>query len=181
MLCTGCYRALRPAPDRLLPGGLLLVAAFEHVGPARRLIHHLKYRGLLQYGDLVASALAPRVPRMPLVPVPRALTRRIRYGVDPAGVIADRLAGLIDVPVLHLLEAPLHSKRRAGRDHRRPVTPFRLRRPAPAPVAIVDDVVTSGATMLRARDSIGASAVHVAVAANAVPAVSWPSRFGFGR
>lgn len=179
ILCADCMRRMRPAADRLLPGGLRLIAAFEHVGPARALVHHLKYRGLVQYGDLVASVLVPRLPRVPLVPVPRALTRRIRYGVDPARILADRLAAEMGVPVLPLLETPIHSRRRAGRDHRRPVATFRLRRLPAVPVAIVDDVVTTGATMLGACRSIGASRVHAAVAANAVSAISQATRFGF--
>ncbi|MBW3666959.1 MAG: hypothetical protein KY394_05120, partial [Actinobacteria bacterium] len=70
-LCQRCRLSLRPAPERLLPGGIRLVSAFEHTGAARELIHHLKYRGITGYADLVAALLAPRIPRLPLVPVPR--------------------------------------------------------------------------------------------------------------
>ncbi len=168
LLCACCRRQLRVASDRLLPGGVRLVAAFEHSGPARTLIHHFKYRGLGGYADLAASVLAERLPRLPLVPVPRARTRRIRYGVDPAHALADRLADRLDVPVLPILQPPLHRQRRAGGDHSRVVTGFGLARVLDEPVLVVDDVVTTGATMLSAIASIGENHVRAAVAANAV-------------
>lgn len=172
LLCAECRQRLRPAADRLLPGGFRLLAAFEHSGPAKTLIHHFKYRGLTEYADLAASMLAKRLPPLPLVPVPRALTRRVRYSVDPARVLADRLAHYLGVPVLPLLQPPLHKQRRAGGDHSRAVTGFRLRQVPKGPVLVVDDVVTTGATLLSAITSIGESRVRAAVAANAVPGVS---------
>ncbi|MEE9178555.1 MAG: hypothetical protein V3U46_09010 [Acidimicrobiia bacterium] len=169
LICARCRQQIRLASDRLLPGGVRLVAAFEHSGPAKTLIHHFKYRGLAGYADLAASVLAERLPQLPLVPVPRARTRRIRYGIDPARALADRLAHHLGVPVLSLLQPPLHRQRRAGGDHSRGVTGFRLRHTPEGPVLVVDDVVTTGATMLSAITSIGENHVRAAVAANAVP------------
>lgn len=171
-ICAACRRKLRPASDRILPGGVRLVAAFQHSGPAVTLVHHLKYRGLVGYADVVASMLAGRLPTLPLVPVPRALTRRLRYGVDPARSIADRLAVKLGVQVFPLLADPVHRRRRAGGDHRRAVPGFRLREIPRGPVIVVDDVVTTGATLLSAISSIGDSNVHTATAANAVTGVS---------
>ena len=171
-ICAACRRRLRHASDRILPGGVRLVAAFQHSGPAITLVHNFKYRGLVGYADLAASMLAERLPALPLVPVPRALTRRLRYGVDPARCIADRLATRLGVPVLPFLAGPLHRRRRAGGDHARPVAGFRLREVPRGPVIVVDDVVTTGATLSSAIASIGVSNVHTATAANAVPGVS---------
>ncbi len=169
LICARCRQQIRLASDRLLPGGVRLVAAFEHSGPAKTLMHHFKYRGLTGYADLAASVLAERLPQLPLVPVPRARTRRIRYGIDPARALADRLAHHLGVPVLSLLQPPLHRQRRAGGDHSRVVTGFRLRHTPEGPVLVVDDVVTTGATMLSAITSIGEKHVRAVVAANAVP------------
>lgn len=163
---------MRLASERILPGGLRLIAAFDHSGPARRLVHHFKYRGLPQYGHLVAAVVAGRVPRLPLVPVPRALSRRLRYGVDPALSLAQSLSQVMGVPVLRLLQAPLHSPRRAGGDHNRLVAPFLLRAEPPGPVVLVDDVVTSGATLVGAARVLGEWKARTAVAANAVPLTS---------
>jgi predicted amidophosphoribosyltransferase len=163
---------LRPAPDRLLPGGLRLVSAFEHDGPAKALIHGLKYRGVLGYERLVARIVAPRLPRLPLVPIPRSLSRRLAYGVDGAAVIADAIAADLEVPVLRLLHPPIHHTRRAGGDHRRPVAGFALTTRPSVPVILVDDVVTTGATLVAATVSLGQGMVSLAVAANVVPVVS---------
>src|SRR5918994_5908572 len=128
-LCTVCRASLRPAADRILGDGLRLVAAFEHNGAAQTLIHHLKYRGLTGYADMVSRMLSSRLPRVPLVPVPRAVSRKLKYGVDPAFVIAGALGKQLQAPVIRALAPPLHAPRRAGRDHSRDVPPFRLRSP----------------------------------------------------
>lgn len=168
-VCRDCRLTLRPAPDRLLGEGVRLIAAFEHTGAARELVLHLKYRGLTDYADLVAALLAPRLPVLPLVPVPRALSRRVRYGIDPSRVLAAKISALIGAPVVHLLEPPLHSRRRAGGNHRREVPPFRIRRRVPGAVLLVDDVVTTGATLESAVSSLGSDQVRSVIAANAVP------------
>jgi predicted amidophosphoribosyltransferase len=159
---------MRPAADRLLPGGLRLHAAFEHDGPAKTLVHHLKYRGVTTYADVVADILAERIPRIPLVPVPRALSRRLKYGIDPARVITAALGERLQLPVFDVLVAPLHAPRRAGRDHSRSVRGFPMRSPLRFPVVIVDDVVTTGSTVSAAIDAIGLDLVGAVAAANVV-------------
>jgi predicted amidophosphoribosyltransferase len=185
MLCQGCYRItsrailcddcrarLRPAPERLLRGGIRVIGAFEHTGPARTLSHHLKYRGIISYAELVATVLAERVPRSPLVPLPRARSRWAKYGIDPAEVLARSLAKRIGVPVYRLLRAPIHAPRRAGGNHDRPVAHPELRKRTLEKVLLVDDVMTTGATLEAAVSVLGASHVQAAVVANAVPAMS---------
>jgi predicted amidophosphoribosyltransferase len=149
-----------------------LVSVFEHDGAAQRLMHLLKYRGVAEFAELAAQLLESRVPSLPLVPVPRAMTRRLKYGVDPARVIASRLGRRIGAPVVPALVAELHTRRRAGRDHRRAVRPFRARAMAYPEVVVVDDVVTTGATMAAAIEALGPERVRMAVAANSVSGVS---------
>lgn len=156
------------------------MAAFEHIGPAKTLVHRLKYQGIAGYPAMVADALASRIPALPIVPVPRAITRRMRYGIDPTGEIARSLGRLIGVPVLDLLESPLHSRRRAGRNHATSVARFRPRGLSPYPVMVLDDVVTTGTTILSAAESIGGERVALAVAANVVSSLRRPTRGGFG-
>lgn len=171
-VCGLCLGTIRPASDRLLDGGLPVVAAFEHDGAAKTLIHHLKYRGVVEGAELAAEALAGRLPRLPLVPVPRAMSRRLKYGVDPARELAVALGRRLEVPVYPALVSPLHSPRRAGRDHSRGVPPFRVRREPPDHVIVVDDVVTTGATALAAVDALGADRVRMIAAASVVPRLS---------
>lgn len=135
-------------------------------------MHLLKYRGIGDCAEMAAELLEQRVPRLPLVPVPRALTRRLKYGVEPARVIAEALAHRIGVPVTTALVPPLHRGRRAGRDHGRPVGPFRIRSLRYPEVVVVDDVVTTGATMAAGIEALGRERVRAAVAANNVPGLS---------
>ena len=171
-ICEHCRALLRPAPDRVLSPGVRLLSGFEHSGPARILIHQLKYRGITAYADLIAGMVAPRLLPLPLVPIPRAWTRRARYGVDPAMVLARAIAKVTRVPVRTALVTPIHTTKRAGGDHRRPVLPFRLKVMPASQVVLVDDVVTTGATLEMAIAVLGAERVALAVAANAAPAVS---------
>lgn len=171
-LCDRCRAGLRPAPERVLAGSVRLVSAFEHSGPARTLIHHLKYRGVLEYADFVAQILAPRMPRLPLVPIPRVWSRYLRYGVDPARELARRISRMQDLPVWDVFNRPLHHPRRAGGDHGQVPMRLTLKVRPTTPVIVVDDVVTSGATLDRAIDSIGRAWVSLAVAANAATTVS---------
>lgn len=149
-----------------------MIAAFAHIGPARRLAHNLKYKGLTGYADLVAAVLAPRLAHAPLVPVPRVPTRRLKYGVDPALELAMSLSRLTGAPVVRALSPPLHAPRRAGGDHRRRVARPRLRDTTLEKLVLVDDVVTTGATLEAVVSVLGHERVLVAAAANAVPAVS---------
>jgi predicted amidophosphoribosyltransferase len=173
-LCPRCRADLRPAGERILDGGIRLVAAFHHEGVARELVHGLKYRGLTPFADLVTEVVASRVPRFPIVPVPRAWSRRVLYGVDPAREIGLRLARALDVPLWDLLSAPLHGSRRAGGDHSRPAPELRGRRIPECRLVLVDDVVTTGATVRSAVEALGLSRLTLVVAANVADMVSSP-------
>lgn len=171
-LCDTCVATLRPAPDRLLPGGIRVVAPFEHEGAARCLVHLLKYQGVVHFARLVADLVESRLPELPLMPIPRAWSRRIKYGVDPALVIARELSARTGQPVIQALRSPIHTRRRAGGDHHQRVATFGVREHPPVPVILVDDVVTTGGTILAAVGALGSQRVALAAAANVVPEVT---------
>lgn len=171
-LCATCRSSLRPTPDRLLAGGVRVIAAFDHDGAARRLVHLLKYGGVLVFAEMAAECLVDRIPRLPLVPIPRAVSRRMRYGVDPALEIARAISRRTSLPVVSALAPRLHTGRRAGRRHRGPSSRFRVRTTPDTEVVLVDDVLTTGATVVEALVSLGPGRVRMGAVANSATRVS---------
>jgi predicted amidophosphoribosyltransferase len=167
-VCGQCADALKRAPERLLARNLRTQAAFLHAGPARAIVHNFKYRGIARAGGFLAESMAPLVPEnCTLVPLPRVDWRLLRYGVDPAPELARLLGDLTGQPVSQLLAVPVVSpgQARRSRSDRRPPM-FMLRKPAPGPLVLVDDVVTTGKTLESAHRLFG-SAVVMALTATA--------------
>ncbi len=169
-LCCVCERDLVVASDRAL-GDVVVGAAFQHTGTAVRLVHNLKYRRCIAAGHFLAAAMAERVPgdASVLVPVVRSRVRRVSHGVDQAVVLADAVSVLTGLEVIPgALEAPLWWKRRAGasRDARRAIA-FRATTTLPDGVVLVDDVLTSGATVLSGGRAIAPTKFTVLVATTA--------------
>jgi predicted amidophosphoribosyltransferase len=163
-LCELCSANLNPAPDRLLDGGLLVRSVFRHEGPARDLVHQFKYRGSDRAGWMLARGLARLIPDGALlVPVPRSSWRHLRYGLDPAPDLARRLRVLNGCEVISALAAPALAHRQAGRK-RSDRQPPRLRVTSPPPaesVIIIDDVLTTGRTLISAHFALRSAGIRV--------------------
>lgn len=131
-------------------------SAFVHEGPARQAVLRGKYRAA-PAGE-IGRVLAPLLPAdtAALVPIPRVVARRWRYGVDPALEIARSIAGVTGLPVVAALRAPVWVHRRAGsRGVRHGIPRFTLIRPVPPGAVLIDDVFTTGATLLAAAGVTG--------------------------
>lgn len=162
-VCPDCRAALRPGGDRLVAGRLLVRSAWLHDGPARALVHRLKYEGLLAAAVPLAVPLVAVLPpeTSALVPVPRATWRRVRLGVDPGLELARALSGLAGIPVVRALRPPLAAPRHAGRDRGSRSAPvFARRSPVPDGAVLVDDVLTTGRTLVGALAALGGGVRH---------------------
>ena len=171
VLCGGCRNRFRPAPDRMLASGLGVFPAFVHDGPARRLVHRLKYEGFVEAALLLAGPMAERLPRgtRVLVPVPRVRWRRFRYGIDPAAALASALSSRTGIPTVDALSPAWFGPVHAGRRRERRAPPRMGRRaPVGAGAVLVDDVVTTGVTLEQAVVTLGGGAFGAVTATSAV-------------
>ncbi|MFQ5966386.1 MAG: ComF family protein [Acidimicrobiia bacterium] len=168
-VCGPCRRSLRRASARTLPNGLLVLSAYRHEGAARTLVRRLKYQGIEAAADLLAPNMAAGLQGVSaLVPVPRVLIRRVRYGIDQSDCLARALGTLTGLPVLRLLRAPLWTPPRAGRNQSAFGPVLAARATGELALALVDDVVTTGATLVSA---VGALSVSPIVAVTATSAL----------
>jgi len=154
-LCPRCAAALGVArPARVAVAGAdwaLAAAPYERLaGP---LVAALKFRGRIVLAAPIAASLAtaagPLLAGATLVPVPAAPRRRRRRGFDPAEEIARALARATARPLAGCLRRA-DGPRQVGRDRReRLASPpqVRARGAVPERAVLVDDVVTTGATL----------------------------------
>ncbi|MFF8773500.1 ComF family protein [Kitasatospora sp. NPDC015120] len=193
-LCPDCRDALAadlPAPSAALPWAH---AAAPYDGPVRRLLLAHKERGALRLagplGEALAravrSAVGPQGGRAPLllVPVPSARAAVRARGHDPtlrlatAATRALRREGL-DVRVAALLRHTRPVADQAGlpaAERRRnlhgalTVRPLAHRRPAGLRTVLVDDLVTTGASLAEAARALSAAGLPPGAAATVAAA-----------
>jgi predicted amidophosphoribosyltransferase len=153
--------------DRLLSFGVAR-SGFVHEGAARVLVHRLKYEAVPSAGRLLATeGMAHLVPHdaAALIPIPRTRWRAIRYGVDPAMLLAEQLADLTGLPLAKSLTPALFGRRHAGRVvSQRDVPAFGARDIAPARAVLIDDVLTTGITLETAAAALGGAVVAAVTA-----------------
>lgn len=158
---------------------LVAVTTYKEAVLIRKALHRLKYRGLAVYAEPLGGLMATLSPHLqvPAVdvfcPVPLHWSRRLWRGFNQAELLARPLAREVRVPVVSLLRRQrggqqvgrsAEERREAWRDA------FVAPGPVPAHVVLVDDVVTTGATVLACASALraaGAERVSVACLAYA--------------
>lgn len=152
-------------------------APLPYAGAGRRLVAALKFSRLLIVAELGAALISSRAPPQALagviVPVPGAPLRTLGRGFDPAWELAAALSGLTGSAVSPVLQRR-DLRHQRGRSRRARLTDppvVTAAGAAPGIALLVDDVVTTGATIdacARALRVAGAARVF-AVAIAAVP------------
>ena len=174
VLCRRCRFSLASAKAQVGDGGVLAPLRFE--GVAREVVHGLKYRNRRAVAKVLAALMVRRlhVGRVDVVTwAPTSASRSRTRGYDQAELLARAVAHELGVPCRRLQyrshgpSQTWHTRAERLNDPQfraRPVSPH-LR------VLLVDDVVTTGATLCAARDALlGAGIAEVVcVAAAATP------------
>ena len=156
-LCRGCRGLLqRLATEPVLLCGVRVWAPLAYSGPARDLVGALKFRGAIGVADAMAAQIAANAPRgllrgSTLVPVPLHPRRLRSRGYNQAAAIADALARRTGLELADRLVRTGPPATQVGR-HRAdrqagPAGSIDIQAEAPERVLLVDDVVTTGATL----------------------------------
>jgi ComF family protein len=148
--CADCLNA-RPAFEAVR-------SAYTFEGPARALVHALKYHGVSAVTDLMAEPMMSRLAEWDIqidtiVPVPMATMRKRRRGYNQAELLAGAIARATGIPV----KTRLIQKRAGPSQVEQPSEVARRqnaaqsysagREAADGSVLLIDDAMTTGATL----------------------------------
>ncbi len=181
LLCSACREGLRAfRTDRFLYLGLY--------GRLGGLVRALKYGGRWGLAPLLAEALALGVEEAGwalrgVTAVPTLLPRLLRRGYNPPDLLAQALAARLGLPYRPVLYRARYAPSRPsvgakGRAYL-PEGLFRPKERVEGAWLLVDDVLTSGATFLRAEEALlqaGAEEVYGAFIALKDPKALGPYR-----
>jgi predicted amidophosphoribosyltransferase len=161
-LCARCAGAAKPVTVDL--AGLRVFAASEYDGPVRAAILALK-RGERAYIDPLAQLIAALVaPGSVLVPVRTTRRRAAERGFDQACALAARVAVCRAATCADVLRKRGSAQRGLGRDDRLTARGRFVLRPGaelPRSAVLLDDVVTTGATLRDAAGVLAAAGCRV--------------------
>jgi ComF family protein len=174
-VCYRCAAALAalpvPEPFLVAVGGgkpVQVQALFPFAGPARELVHALKYQNRRDaaqpLAELAAARFGPELAAAILVPIPLHSRRERARGYNQSAVLAAAIAEATGARLLSALvrTRSTRSQTKLGRGARAGnvagafgVAPPGI--PTPGVVILVDDVVTTGATLGAAAAALTAT------------------------
>ncbi|WP_034383523.1 ComF family protein [Deinococcus sp. YIM 77859] len=182
-LCSSCRVALRPRVELYSPLSPRpephLVTLGRYRGRTRRAVRALKFGGTRELAEVLGAALATGVPTrwavQAVVPVPLHPSRERERGFNQAALLAGVVAaelGVPSVPVLRRTRVTRQQARLSAHERTANVAgAFQAdpRRLPPGAVLLLDDVMTTGHTLLACRDAlhrVGVTRVYFAVIAH---------------
>jgi ComF family protein len=157
-LCPACRLELRWLDRAVEMAGLTVFAPVAYEGPARALVHALKFRGATLAARTMAAQIAAGAPegvlmRGALIPVPLHPRRLRRRGFNQAGLLAGALGERTGLRVADCLRRNGSARTQVGRDRTERLTgvdgaiAVHAGSSLPRRAIVVDDVVTTGATL----------------------------------
>lgn len=170
-LCPACRAGLRAHLEshstltRQVTPHLVTLGPYR--GVLRRSVRALKYGGVRDLAGPLGHALAAGIPGdwqvRGVIPVPLHPRRQRERGYNQAALLAGVVAAELAVPTLPLLARTRYTsaqakKHAADRDHLKGVFSL-VGTPPPGPLLLIDDVLTTGATLLACRDVLLAAGV----------------------
>lgn len=189
---NACRRCALPLKNRSVhtcgpclvhpPPQLSALASFTYDPPLTQLIAGLKHgAGVPQariLGHFLARAIRESGCALPdiIVPIPITYRRRLARGFNQSSLLALELSRSLDVPVrLDILRRVRHSIPQQGQNARNRLrnvrAAFKAKDTATSTIALVDDVITTGATVGAAAAALreaGAGSIHVWAIARAL-------------
>jgi len=131
-------------------------AATYYTGPAKEVVHRLKFGRASAAANSIAEAMLPRLPRghqYLVTHLPTATSRVRMRGYDQAGLIAKHIAGRLELPYDSLLTREGQSRqvgqKRSSRQGQMAgaFVPNKVGRIQGKHILLIDDVLTTGATL----------------------------------
>ena len=155
-LCDACRRGLVFLPrEPVVLSGVRVWAPLAYEGPGRDLVRALKFRGALSLAREMSALVVASAPRDllcgDLIPVPLHPVRQRRRGFNQAAVLAEAIARATGLAISDCLRrrgpGPPQVGRTRGARLAGPAGSIEARARVPPTALIVDDVVTTGATI----------------------------------
>jgi predicted amidophosphoribosyltransferase len=173
-VCSACTATLRPAPAGAPPVGIdWWSAPFSYEGVAREVVARAKYRDQragLRWLAWEMLGVCPKDVALDVVTWPPASEARVRaYGVDHGRFLARVIGRGMQRPVRPLLQrAPGRAQTGAPRSERTRGPVVRaIQSVRGVNVLVVDDVSTTGATLIAVADALRQAGAHSVAALTA--------------